>query len=56
VRQAGAVFGFTPATRNLGGYGTPDELASAIVLVLGGLKLNRKLNKDRTAGRMRYRS
>ena len=36
--------------------GNPAQIASAIELVLEGLHLNRKLNKDRSAGRMRYRS
>ena len=56
VRQAAEVAGFTPAVKKLGGQGNPAQIASAIELVLEGLHLNRKLNKDRTAGRMRYRS
>jgi magnesium chelatase subunit I len=56
VRQAAEVPGFTPAIKKLGGQGNPAQIASAIELVLEGLHLNRKLNKDRTAGRMRYRS
>jgi magnesium chelatase subunit I len=56
VRQAAEVAGFTPAIKKLGGQGNPAQIASAIELVLEGLHLNRKLNKDRTAGRMRYRS
>jgi magnesium chelatase subunit I len=56
VRQAGEVAGFTPAIKKLGGQGNPAQIASAIELVLEGLHLNRKLNKDRTAGRLRYRS
>src|SRR5215831_12114200 len=56
VRQAAEVSGFTPAIKKLGGQGNPAQIASAIELVLEGLHLNRKLNKDRTAGRMRYRS
>jgi magnesium chelatase subunit I len=56
VRQAAEVSGFTPAIKKLGGQGNPAQIASSIELVLEGLHLNRKLNKDRTAGRMRYRS
>src|SRR5919199_2476422 len=56
VRQAAEVAGFTPAIKKLGGQGNPAQIASAIELVLEGLHLNRKLNKDRGIGRMRYRS
>ncbi len=56
VRQAAEVAGFTPAIKKLGGQGNPAQIASAIELVLEGLHLNRKLNKDRSTGRMRYRS
>src|SRR5689334_163766 len=56
VRQAAEVAGFTPAIKKLGGQGNPAQIASSIELVLEGLHLNRKLNKDRSAGRMRYRS
>jgi magnesium chelatase subunit I len=56
VRQAAEVAGFTPAIKKLGGQGNPAQIASALELVLEGLHLNRKLNKDRSAGRMRYRS
>jgi magnesium chelatase subunit I len=56
VRQAAEVAGFTPAIKKLGGQGNPAQIAAAIEMVLEGLHLNRKLNKDRTAGRMRYRS
>src|SRR5438874_77231 len=56
VRQAAEVSGFTPAIKKLGGQGNPAQIASAIELVLEGLHLNRKLNKDRSATRMRYRS
>jgi magnesium chelatase subunit I len=56
VRQAAEVSGFTPAIKKLGGQGNAAQIASAIELVLEGLHLNRKLNKDRTAGRLRYRS
>src|SRR4030081_2771042 len=55
VRQAAEVSGFTPPIKKLGGRGNPAQIASSIEMVLEGLHLNRKLNKDRTAGRMRYR-
>ena len=35
--------------------GGPAGTASAVEFVLEGLHLNRKLNKDRTAGKSRYR-
>jgi magnesium chelatase subunit I len=56
VRQAAEVGGFTPAIKKLGGQGNPAVIASDIEFVLEGLHLNRKLNKDRSSGRMRYRS
>jgi magnesium chelatase subunit I len=56
VRQAAEVGGFTPAIKKLGGQGNPAVIASDIEFVLEGLHLNRKLNKDRTSGRQRYRN
>ncbi len=56
VRQAAEVNGFTPAIKKLGGQGQPSQIASAIELVLEGLHLNRKLNKDRVGASQRYRS
>jgi magnesium chelatase subunit I len=55
VRQAAEVGGLTPAIKKLGGQGNPAQIASSIEFVLEGLHLNRKLNKDRVAGRTRYR-
>jgi magnesium chelatase subunit I len=55
VRQAAEVGGFTPAIKKLGVQGNSAQIASAIEFVLEGLHLNRKLNKDRASGRMRYR-
>ncbi len=43
-------------SRSSAGRATRPQIASAIEFVLEGLHLNRKLNKDRTSGRMRYRS
>ncbi|MDQ3810454.1 MAG: AAA family ATPase [Chloroflexota bacterium] len=56
VRQAAEVGGFTPAIKKLGGQGNAAQIASAIELVLEGLHLNRKLNKDRSMRQARYRS
>jgi magnesium chelatase subunit I len=56
VRQAAEVGGFTPAIKKLGGQGNPAVIASDIEFVLEGLHLNRKLNKDRASGHMRYRA
>jgi magnesium chelatase subunit I len=56
MRQAAEVSGFTPAIKKLGGQGHPAQIASGIEFVLEGLHLSRKLNKDRSPGRTRYRS
>ncbi|MBA2449303.1 MAG: AAA family ATPase [Chloroflexi bacterium] len=59
MRQAAEVGGLTDAIRKLGGQGNPATVAAAMEFVLEGLHLNRRLNKDRTAGtagRFRYRS
>ena len=59
VAAAGAALIYNhvhPLPPKLGGQGNPAQIASAIELVLEGLHLNRKLNKDRSATRMRYRS
>jgi len=39
----------------LGGQGDPGVAASVVEFALEGLHLNRKLNKDRSAGKTRYR-
>jgi magnesium chelatase subunit I len=39
----------------LGSDSNPATIASAVEFILEGLHLNRKLNKDRTAGKTRYR-
>jgi magnesium chelatase subunit I len=56
IRQAAEVGGMSKAVEQLGATGNPAVVSSAIEFALEGLHLNRKLNKDRTAGRFRYRS
>jgi magnesium chelatase subunit I len=55
IRQAAEVGGLGRAIEELGTQGNPALVASAIEFTLEGLHLNRKVNKDRTAGRFRYR-
>ncbi|MFN8524944.1 MAG: magnesium chelatase [Chloroflexota bacterium] len=57
VRQASEVAGMPQAIAKLGAQGNPAAMASAMELVLEGLYVNRKLNKERSAGpgRFRYR-
>ncbi len=43
------------ALQKLGAQGNPAVVASGVEFVLEGLHLNRKLNKDRAAGGVRYR-
>jgi magnesium chelatase subunit I len=43
------------AVQRLEATGNPPMVASGVEFVLEGLHLNRKLNKDRTAGKTRYR-
>jgi magnesium chelatase subunit I len=50
MTQASEVGGLTDAIRKLGAQGNPALVASAMELVLEGLHLHRKLNKDRVAG------
>jgi magnesium chelatase subunit I len=56
IRQSAEVGGMSKAIDQLDAKGNPALVASAIEFALEGLHLNRKLNKDRTAGRFRYRS
>jgi magnesium chelatase subunit I len=56
IRQSAEVGGMGKAIDQLDAKGNPALVASAIEFALEGLHLNRKLNKDRTAGRFRYRS
>jgi magnesium chelatase subunit I len=55
VHQAGRIPQMREATNKLGAKGDPAVVASAVEFVLEGLHLSRKLNKDRHAGRTRYR-
>jgi magnesium chelatase subunit I len=55
AQQAFRINGLKTAVSKLGAQGNPAAIASATEFVLEGLHLNRKLNKDRTGGRARYR-
>lgn len=55
VHQAAEVEDFKRAVTKLQAQGSPVAVASAVEFVLEGLHLNRKLNKDRTEGKARYR-
>jgi len=55
AQQAFRINGLKTAVAKLGAQGNPAMIASATEFILEGLHLNRKLNKDRTAGRARYR-
>ena len=54
--KAAEVAGMSKAVESLEAQGNPALVASAIEFTLEGLHLNRKLNKDRRAGRFAYRS
>ncbi len=47
--------GVRAAVTKLGADSSPAATASAVEFVLEGLHLSRRLNKDRTAGKLRYR-
>jgi magnesium chelatase subunit I len=55
VHQAGRVTQMREAAVKLGAQGNPAVVASAVEFILEGLHLSRRLNKDRHAGRTRYR-
>jgi magnesium chelatase subunit I len=55
AQQAFKINGLKTAVSKLNAQGNPAMIASATEFVLEGLHLNRKLNKDRTAGQTRYR-
>jgi magnesium chelatase subunit I len=55
AQQAFRINGLKTAVAKLGASGNPAMIASATEFILEGLHLNRKLNKDRTGGRARYR-
>jgi magnesium chelatase subunit I len=55
INQAGEVEELKKAVTKLQAHGSPSAVASAIEFILEGLHVNRKLNKDRTEGKARYR-
>lgn len=55
VRQGAEVEELKKAVAKLQAQGNPVTVASAVEFILEGLHLNRKLNKDRTEGKARYR-
>ena len=55
AQQAFRISGLKTAVAKLGAQGNPATIASATEFILEGLHLNRKLNKDRSGGRTRYR-
>lgn len=55
VHQVAELPGLKEALEKLQAQGNPATIASGVEFVLEGLHLNRKLNKDRMAGRARYR-
>jgi magnesium chelatase subunit I len=55
AQQAFRIDGLKTAVSKLGVQGNPAAIASATEFVLEGLHLNRKLNKDRTGGQIRFR-
>jgi magnesium chelatase subunit I len=55
VHQLARVGGLKQAVGKLNGHGNPASIASAVEFILEGLHLNRRLNKDETGGRIRYR-
>lgn len=55
VNQLARVGGLKEAVAKLDGHGNPASVASAVEFILEGLHLNRRLNKDTSAGKTRYR-
>jgi magnesium chelatase subunit I len=55
VQQVSEVRGLRTAVGKLNAQGTPASAAAAVEFILEGMHLNRKLNKDRKAGVVRYR-
>jgi hypothetical protein len=51
-----AIPGLQEAIRSLGGVESPGFIAAATELILEGLHLHQKLNKDREGGRYSYRA
>lgn len=55
AQQAFRIDGLKAAVAKLHAQGNPATIASATEFILEGLHLNRKLNKDHSAGQTRYR-
>jgi len=55
VHQAAEIAELKKAVAKLQAQGSPVLVASAVEFVLEGMHLNRKLNKDRSEGKARYR-
>ena len=55
VRLARQIETFGRAANKLGASGSPAQVAAAVEFVLEGLHLNKRLNKDKIAGRVQYR-
>ena len=55
VRLRDSVAGLSVATSRLQSDGSPAVVASAVELVLEGLHLSRRLNRDRVGGGFAYR-
>ena len=55
IHQASQSKSMKKALTELGAQGSPAVVASGVEFILEGLHLNRKLNKDRTAGGTAYR-
>jgi magnesium chelatase subunit I len=55
VHQVSEIKGLKAGVAKLNAQGNPAAVASAVEFILEGLHLNRRLNKDRAAGGVRYR-
>jgi magnesium chelatase subunit I len=55
VQQVSEVRGLRAAVAKLNAQGNPASAAAAVEFILEGMHLNRKLNKDRRPGGIRYR-
>jgi len=55
VHQVSEIKGLKAAVTKLSAQGNPAVIASAVEFILEGLHLNRRLNKDKAHGGMRYR-
>jgi magnesium chelatase subunit I len=53
--QASQMPGLKDAIAKLGAGNNPATIASAVEFILEGLHLNRRLNKDRSEGKVKYR-